>query len=116
MWVDTVTWSASMEAIESTSSTAYTYTLVGDTLVDGRMLLNIAVSGERTTEAEVEQGGMSMTQSMSGTTNGLVLWDAQRGLFTHAEYDREMEGTTSVAGVGSFDMTLQGPSRIRLQN
>ena len=116
MWVDTVTWSVTVEAIETTSSTVYTYTLVGDTLVDGRTLLNIAVSGEATTEAEMEQGGMSMTQNLSGTTSGLVLWDAQRGLFTHAALDRAMSGTTSVAGMGSFDMTLEGPSRIRLQN
>lgn len=115
-WVDTVTWATDTGGIETTSTTAYTYTLVGDTVVDGRTLLHIGVAGEVGSEATMEQGGMSMSQSMTGTLTGFLLWDRERGLPLYAESERDLAGTTSVPSVGSFDMTLIGPVRARLQN
>ena len=69
-WVDTVTWSTT-EPIESTSGAVLTFTLVGDTLVDGRTLLNITVASEVTGGAQIDQGGISMTQSIGGHSDRL---------------------------------------------
>ena len=115
-WVDTVTWSTDDGTIETSSNSVYTYTLVGDTVVDGRTLRHIAVAGDVTNEAEFTQGGTTMTQSITGSANGFVLWDAERGLLVHAYFDRDLEGSMTIPGMASFDMSLAGPVRVRLQN
>ena len=115
-WVDTVSWSADSAEGETTSTTVYTYTLVGDTLVGGVALLNISVSGDRETESSGSQGGMSMTQSLTGSTTGAVLWNADRGLPESAELERSLEGTIATSGMAPFSMTVTGSSRVRLEN
>lgn len=115
-WVDTVTWTMDDGTIETMSNTVYRYTLVGDTVVDGRTLRHIAVAGDVTNGGEFTQGAATMTQSMTGTANGFVLWDAERRLLTEAFFERELEGSMTVPGMASFDMSLGGPVRVRLQN
>ena len=113
-WVDTVTWSTT-EPIKSTSGAVLTFTLVGDTLVDGRTLLNIAVASEVTGESEIDQGGMPMTHSIGGTATGFVLWDTERGLPAYQYSERAMEGTTTIVGMAPFGMTISGPVRVWLE-
>ena len=55
-WVDSATMSFEGE-VRLTSTTASTYTFVGDTVVDGLSLLHIAVASEVTIELEGDQGG-----------------------------------------------------------
>ena len=115
MWVDTVT-SLDESGGASTSTTAIgTYTLLGDTVVDGRNLVHVAVANEVTVESTFEEGGMSITQSSRGSTDGYVLWDPERRLVARAEYERDVAGTMSMGGMGSMDMTVKGPTRIRLE-
>ncbi|MDE2944385.1 MAG: hypothetical protein OXT63_09305 [Gemmatimonadota bacterium] len=116
MWVDTVTWTTDIESMETTSTGILTYTLVGDTLVDGQTLLNFAVSGEVSADAEGNVGGMAMTQSMAGSTAGFILWDAERGLPAYQESERDMEGSMSAAGMPPFSMFVSGTTRVTLRN
>ncbi|MDE2805332.1 MAG: hypothetical protein OXN18_09340 [Gemmatimonadota bacterium] len=116
MWVDTVTWTTDIESMETTSTGILTYTLVGDTLVEGRTLLNFAVSGEVSADAEGNVGGMTMTQSMAGSTAGFILWDAEHGLPAYQESEREMEGSMSAAGMPPFSMTVSGTTRVSMLN
>ena len=116
MWVDTVTWTADIDAMETTSTGIMTYTLVGDTLVDGRSLLNFAMSGEVSAEAEGSVAGMAMTQAMAGSTTGFILWDAERGLPAYQEAEREMEGTMSAAGMPPLSMSVSGTTRVSMRN
>jgi len=116
MWVDTVTWTADIESMETTSTGILTYTLVGDTLVDGRTLLNLAVSGEVSADAEGSVAGMAMTQTMAGSTTGFILWDAERGLPAYQESERDMEGSMSAAGMPPFAMIVTGTTRVTLRN
>jgi len=116
MWVDTVTWTADIESMETTSTGILTYTLVGDTLVEGRTLLNFAVSGDVSADAEGNVGGMAMTQSMAGSTAGFILWDAERGLPAYQESERDLEGSMSAAGMPPFSMFVSGTTRVTLRN
>lgn len=116
MWVDTVTWTTEMESMETTSTGILTYTLVGDTLVDGRALLNFAATGEVSADAEVNQGGMALTQSMAGSLTGFILWDAERGLPAYQEAAREMEGSMSAAGMPPFPLSVSGTTRVSMRN
>ncbi len=114
-WVDTVTTSTDTDEMSTTSTTISTYTLVGDTLVDGRALVHVAVATQIATETEVEQPGMSITQNVEGPADGFFLWDPERGLVVQAEYERNLEGTVSMPGVGTMGMAITGPTRIRLE-
>lgn len=116
MWVDTVTWTTDIESMETTSTGILTYTLVGDTLVEGRTLLNFAVSGEVSADTEGNIGGMTMSQSMAGSTAGFILWDAERGLPAYQESEREMEGSMSAAGMPPFSMSVSGSTRVSMRN
>ena len=114
-WMDTVNASTETDGATTTTTTVGTYTLVGDTLVDGRSLVHIAVANQVSMETKMEEGGMSIAQNVSGSTDGFVLWDPERRLVAYAEYERDAEGTMSMGPMGSMGMTITGPTRIRLE-
>jgi len=113
-WVDTVTASTEKEGVSVATTMVSTYTLVGDTVAGGRSLVHIAVANQLRVETSFEEGGMSITQDVAGSTDGFVLWDPGRWLVAYAEYERDMKGTMSMGPMGSMDMTITGPTRIRL--
>ena len=61
----------------------------------------VAVAGDVSNEAEVVQAGTTITQSLTGSTAGFVLWDAERGLLAEAFFDRELEGSMTMPGMPS---------------
>ena len=97
------------------NTTVYTYTLVGDTVVDGRTFQKITVTAITTMLASADQGGEAVSQDMISTVDGFVLWDTDRRLVAVAELVRTADGTMSMMGM-SIAMTMAGPSRIRLVN
>ena len=62
------------------------------------------------------QAGTTITQGLTGTATGFVLWDAERGLLAQAFFDRQLEGSMTMPGMAPFNMGLEGPVRVRLQN
>ena len=114
-WVDTVTVTDDGEGISRTTTSISTHTLVGDTLVGGRMLVHIRVASKVTVERVIEEAGMEGTGIVTGTVNGSVLWDPRLRLVAYAEYQRDSRGTTTRRGETSgTDMTMSGPTRIWL--
>ena len=116
MWVDTVAWSTELSSGEATSNAVLTYTLVGDTLVDGRTLLHFTVVSDVSSEADVTQAGMDMTQRMAGSAGGFIFWDADRGLPVYQESNRELEGNLEVVGMPPLSMSASGTTRVWLRN
>ena len=114
-WVDTVTWSTSGPDGQATNTVVYTYTLAGDTVVDGRTLLNIAISGDVEVEGTMNTPGGSMQQSFSGTNTGFALWDTEAGRLHSMEINRDQRGTMRVPGQ-SIQLRITGVSRRRLVN
>lgn len=98
-WVDTVTWSSVVASLESTVTKVNTYTLVGDTVVDGRRLVSIAVVGEVASETTGQMGPVAMNTSATGSATGLVMWDTERGLPVYGQMEQEIVGTTIVEGL-----------------
>ena len=113
-WVDTATVSGDAGEMTTTSTLVTTYTLVGDTLVDGRALVHIAMAGEVTIDNKIEEVGMSATQEITGSANGFILWDPERGLLAYAEFEQDFDGAMTMSGMG-IDMTIAGTTRIRLE-
>jgi hypothetical protein len=123
MWADTVIESLDLEALGlpvplagmEEDTTIYNYTLVGDTLVDGRTLRKITLSNVVSVQTSVEEAGQTMPMDMSSTLDGFILWDAERGLVVSADLVRTMDGSMSMMGM-SMSMTMAGPSKLRLVN
>ncbi len=116
VWVDTVTWSVEDGSDEVASTTVYRYALEGDTIVDGRSLAVIAVSGEGELEIAGSQAGMPTEMTLSGTETGFVLWDLERGQLHASEMHHDLAGTMQVdaGGVQEMAVSASGRSRVRL--
>lgn len=122
-WADTVTISADVGGLDlpvpitgtSETTTIYTYALVGDTLVDGRTLQKITVSGVITERPSIQQGGEPVGSDMINTVEGYVLWDAERGLVAVADLVRTVDGSVDMMG-SSMSMTGGGVLKLRLVN
>ena len=112
-WMDTVNASYDGEEVSMTTTTISTYTLVGDTLVEGRGLVHIAVVNDITTDLVIKEGGI--TQKVAGLANGFALWDPERRLVAYVEYERDVGGTTSLPGMPPMNVSVSGPTRIRLE-
>ncbi len=97
------------------STTIYNYTLVGDTLVDGRTLRKIALSSIEGTQATAEQVGGAGATDMISVLDGFILWDPARGLVAAVDLVRTMDGSMSVMGSAATSV-MAGPTKLRLVN
>ncbi len=114
-WADTVVWSSSGPGPRDRITTIYGYTVAGDEVIDDRKLTRIAVSGTIDSRTSSDQGGLPLTHELAGTIAGFLLWDPDRGLVAAAELQRDMNGTTSGAGLGEFPLSLSGTVRVQLE-
>ena len=113
-WLDTLRWHTDGGVTEVVSKTVYTYTLVGDTLVDGRGLLHIAAAGKVDIMIFMGRPGNLTRRHMKGSSTGVVLWDPELRLVAYHEYERDLEGTVTRPDKAPFGLSLKGPVRIRL--
>lgn len=74
------------------------YTVVGDTLVDGTSLLNIALRGTAEMTQALSMQGTEISQATNLEIEGLVLWDLRRGVM--------VERVTSSSGTGTVRAAL----------
>ncbi len=114
MWTDTVAWSSEDETTEASSTIVLSYTLAGDTVVDGRTLAKIQVAGDVKTDAKQNQMGMEVSQTASGSISGFILWDEERGIMAGSEAEQTLEGTASVPGMPPTEMSVTGTETVRL--
>lgn len=111
-WVDTVDASPSMDiaevgaSMEGAASSITTYTFVGDTVIDGRTFKHIAYEGQMAAEVVMDMGGMDMVQNIVGTTGGLFLWDAERGLVDYSLATMDAEGSMDMPGFGAIGVNM----------
>lgn len=112
-WSDTVVWLSAAGGMETTSITARTYTLVGETVMDGRSLLTIELSAEVAISASGNQGGRATTSNITGTLTGHVFWDAETGLLHMAELARDYAGRSTMQGRPPGSVGFTGVQRLR---
>ena len=108
-WMDTL--SGRVVGGESERVAGYTYTLVGDIIVDGRPHLEVSFSGD--IELLFDEGGGS--QRLTGTETGFFLWDVGRGLVTRAEVSRGYEGSVDMGDPSPVSMKTTAVTRVTLQ-
>lgn len=116
-WTDTIHYEGEVGQGEITSTTVATYTLVGDTVVDGVNLLNIGMAGTGEVVAFGVTDGMEVTQVFSGDLTGTILWDPARSVFVGGVVKQDMSGTVEVpaAGMPPMPLTVRGTSHVKLR-
>jgi hypothetical protein len=93
-WVDTVSYEGDAELGATAEESIVTYTVVGDTVVGGRSLLRIGLTGTSRSSNETTMGGFQVAQSSELTLDGHVLWDEEAGIMF--ELVRNGTGTGTV--------------------
>jgi hypothetical protein len=116
-WTDTLSYALELPQGDSESTSVMTYTLQGDTAVDGRTLLHIALTGTNDVTQTGVLGGMDVILTISGDIEGTILWDAARSLYVSGDFRRDMDGTVEVPTVGMppVPMTMTGRSHVQLK-
>ena len=116
-WTDTLSYAVQTDQGDTESTSVMTYTLQGDTVVDGRTLLHITMTGSADVRGSGVQEGMEVIQTISGGIEGTILWDAARSLYVSGYFERDMDGSVEVpaAGMPPMPMTLTGRSHVKLQ-
>lgn len=110
-WGDTVLTKAA--GGELNREVVYTYTLVGETVVDGRTHLRVDIAGDVQLTMGEEMG---MSQSLAGTETGFFLWDVEMGLPARAEVARAYSGEFTVPGQGAMKVDATATTRIRVDS
>ncbi|MEZ4424703.1 MAG: hypothetical protein R3E98_14935 [Gemmatimonadota bacterium] len=105
-WVDTLTVDETMEGVRNTNTTVTRYAITGDTTVAGTRLLRITTESDVEMVAEGTMQGMSMSQTLSGTSSGWLLWDPQAALLQESWSSGELSGAMVVDMPGAPDMTM----------
>jgi len=95
-WVDTISYGGE----DATGSLEVTWVgtsnLVGDTVMDGRLLTLVRIEAEVTIEVAGNISGMEVTQTMAGPETGFYLWNRSRGALVEQEIERELSGSVRV--------------------
>lgn len=117
-WTDTTSWEGEDGPGSVAATVVATYTVAGDTVVDGRTLLKIDLTGTSTSESNVASDqGMDILQSTTAEHEGYVLWDTQSGLLYETYTSTEGSGSVEVSiAPEPFPITVRGHSRSKLRN
>ena len=114
-WVDTVAYAEDGDTGESSQRAVTTYTLVGDTIVDGRSLLEIGFEGTQEMRQTMALQGADVEQETSMSVRGRLLWDQRRGLLFERETLSEGTGRVRIAAMPEpLPTRVQARSRLRL--
>jgi hypothetical protein len=115
-WTDTVRYEGEQGPGSVKALAVLTYTVAGDTLLNGRSLVKLAVKGNSESSASGVITGMDFTQAVTGTLTGWVLWDQQRGLMVESYGDSDGRGTMEVAAAPfPLGLRVRTQSRVKLQ-
>ncbi len=115
-WTDTIRYEGQQGPGSVSATNVVTYTVEGDSVLDGRSLVKIAQKGstESTTHGVIT--GMDFSQGLTGTFTGWVLWDHARGLMVESYAQTDGRGTMDVSAAPfPLGVYLRAQSRVKLQ-
>lgn len=114
-WTDTIRMEGPQGPGNLSSVAVMTYTLAGDTVVNGRSVVRIDMEGTTEASAKGVTTGMDFTQSIKGTAKGWYLWDMQRRLMVESYAEADGRGTMEVAAAPfPLGIRVRSQSRVRL--
>jgi hypothetical protein len=104
-WLDTIYVEASEEASRVEGHSIIQHTVMSDTLLGGRRIVRVSLEGEDHRRIEATQAGMSVSQTLDGRGEGLVLWDPGARAVVEYRYGSELNGTMEMSAM-SFPLTV----------
>jgi len=114
-WVDTVAFQDDGDTGESSQRSITTYTVIGDTQVEGRSLLEIGFEGTSEMRQTMALQGAEIEQATDMEVVGRVLWDMRRGVMFERETISTGTGTVRVAlAPMPLPTRVESRSRVRL--
>ncbi|MDX1492876.1 MAG: hypothetical protein R3253_02290, partial [Longimicrobiales bacterium] len=115
-WVDTVSYRGSEGSGERSETAILRYTVVGDTLMGGRLLREIGVQGTSESEATIAVQGMQVSQTGEVEIQGHVLWDPTAGVMVERRTEARGSGTASAPiAPAPLPIQIRSVQTIRLQ-
>ena len=115
-WTDTIRYEGQQGPGKVSAVTVVTYTVEGDSVLDGRSLVKISMKGSSESTAGGVITGMDFTQNVTGTLTGWVLWDQGRRLMMETYGETDGRGTMKVSAAPfPLGVRLRGQSRVKLQ-
>lgn len=116
-WTDTIRFEGPAAGGDARETRVVTYTVAGDTTVDGRRLLRIVEQGTSKRSATGTAATMEadFSQRLQGDVRGWVLWDPERRLMVERYVWSEGRGTMDVSiAPGPLDIHLRQVSHMKL--
>jgi hypothetical protein len=115
-WTDTIRYEGAQGPGSVKATMVITYTVAGDSVVDGRSLVKIAMKGTSESSATGVITGMDFSQAVAGSLSGWVLWDQGRGLLVESLTDGDGRGTMEVSAAPfPLGLRVRTQSRVKLQ-
>lgn len=115
-WTDTIRYEGSQGPGSVKALSVVTYTVAGDSVVDGRSLVKLALKGTSESSATGVITGMDFSQAVTGSVTGWVLWDQQRRLMVESYADQDGKGTMEVSAAPfPLGLRMKTQSRVKLQ-
>jgi hypothetical protein len=115
-WTDTIRYEGPQGPGSMKALAVITYTVAGDSVVDGRSLVKIAMKGTSESAASGVITGMDFSQAVTGTLAGWVLWDQQRSLLVESYGDSDGRGTMEVSAAPfPLGLRVKTQSRVKLR-
>lgn len=116
-WVDTVDVTDDSGGTTAQVRDILTSTFVKDTVVNGRTLAVISSTADRTLSISGVNEGVEIKQTLTGTSTGRVLWDAERGMLVTRVESSELSGTFDLPQMGmtGLPVTARSNSTLTLQ-
>ncbi len=99
-WTDTVQVNDDAGGMASATTVILTSTLAGDTTVAGRQLRLIRTTGRVTTRVAGNNQGVEVRQTLTGTSEGIVLWDPSLNALAQRDETTLMNGTMELPAMG----------------
>lgn len=113
-WTDTISFEAEVPEASTVTNMILDYTVVGDTLVDGRPLLRIDLQGRGSTLQEGNTQGMDFLQDLAGDVSGMILWDLAAGAMHYQRMETEYAGSMEVSAAPvPLEVAMRGVSHTR---
>lgn len=112
-WADTVRVLGEEAGVSTDATYVMTYTLVGDTALDGATVHRIDFAGTVAAENEGVAGEFRVAQSVTGDIDGTAFWDSGRSVMVSSQSRSSLSGSVNVpaAGVPPMYLTILGTSK-----
>lgn len=116
-WADSLTYTQTLEAGETEVTSALTYTVLGETQMAGRSLLDIGFEGTAEISQEMSIEGAAVNLAAETEVSGSLLWDRAAGVLYESDLTMEGPGQARMAMLpAALPTRMTWRTTVRLQD